>query len=118
MNHKVVELTREQEQLQISLDTSINDRDSLLQETESARRSNQMYENNVMELTNQLTILVREKEAVDENIRQLQREMVVKEKEGEELQKRLESMERAAEGQSSFVEEREVRLIGGRLKWG
>ena len=103
-----MQLTREYEQLQVSLETSNSEKEAFSQEADAARKSSEVYEKHVLELTNQITVVVREKEAADESLRKLQREAVVKEKEAEQLKERVGLMQKDATGQSEWVNEREV----------
>ena len=61
-----------------------------------------------MELTNQIAMLVHEKDTADDNVRRLQREMVVKEKHEIELKEKLQLIHKEAVGQSEWMEERQV----------
>lgn len=109
LDHRLVELQRAHEQLQITLETSLNDKESLAEENQSSRRNNEMYEKHVLELTNQIALLVREKDTADENVRKLQRDFIVKEREAKSVKEELELLMKNNKDQSQWTTERQVR---------
>ncbi len=108
LNQQLIQLTREHEQLTITLEASINDREALTQETNSTRKSNEVYESHVMELTNQIAVLVHEKDTADETVRRLQREIVVKERHETDLKEKIELIQNDIIGQTDWTEEKQV----------
>jgi uncharacterized protein YoxC len=90
------------------LDTLGKEKESLLHENETLLRNGQVQEMRLMELSNQIVGLVREKEAVEETLRQLQREVASKDREREEAIEKAESLQGQSKIQKGWMQEREV----------
>lgn len=95
----------------MSLDMSIKEKESLIHEQETTLRTTQTQEGRVLELTNEIAKLVREKEVVEENARQLQREIAVREREMEDMRVKMETLQGQTSIHKGWVKEREVTIL-------
>ena len=73
-----------------------------------SQRGAQTYESRILELTNQLAVIVREKSTAEEGIRQLQRELAGKEHENQTIKEEMEALRSQLAGQSAWTRERQV----------
>lgn len=86
-----------------------------------SQRGAQTYESRVLELTNQVAVIVREKEAAEESVRQQQRELAGKERENKRMREEMETLRDQVINYGAWVKERQVSisddLIWRRLVW-
>ena len=108
LQQQVGGLSMEKEQLRVSVDTLISEKESLLKEHELTQQGVQSHESRIFELTNQVTVLARGKEEVEERCRQLQRELAVREREALAHQGELEMLRGQLGGMADWNKEREV----------
>lgn len=94
----------------MSLDMSIKEKESLIHEQETTLRTTQTQEGRVLELTNEIAKLVREKEVVEENARQLQREIAIREREMEDMRVKMETLQGQTSIHKGWMKEREVTI--------
>ena len=73
-----------------------------------SQRGAQTYESRVLELTNQLAVIVREKSVAEESIRQLQRELAGKDNENKAMKEEMETLQEQLTNQSTWTRERQV----------
>ena len=106
---QIHELNSSQQQLQITLETTIREKETLLHDHEVTLQSNQAQEMRTLELTNQIVALVREKETMEETVRQLQREVVSKDKERDEVKETLEILQGQSTIHKEWIKEKEVK---------
>lgn len=114
---KIRELISSQEQLQISLEMSQREKETLQHVHETALNSNQEQELRSFELTNQIVTLVREKESMEEMVRQLQRDNVTKDKERDEIREKLELLQGQSSIQKGWMQEKEVVCLFYYMKY-
>ena len=108
---KVTELTMSVSHYQASMESITKDKESLRLEHNSTLQNTQSLETRVLELTNQIVVLVREKESVEEKMRQLQRSYTVLEREKEEKEIKMESLQNQSLIQKGWNKEREVSTL-------
>ena len=73
-----------------------------------SQRGAQTYESRILELTNQVAVVMREKSAAEESIRQLQRELAGKDNENKAIREEMETLQGQLTNQSTWTRERQV----------